>query len=92
MMDTAPVGSGPVTAVRAMPLIHAELGDMVRVVRISAQGRDAQSMVAAGLAVGRVCAVVGRPPGGGVVVAVDGRHLAVGNSIASGIWVRLVDG
>lgn len=82
---------GRATAVRAMPLVHADVGEVVRIIRIRAEGRDVQSMIAAGLCIGRVCPVVGRLPGGGVLVAVDDRRLAVGGATASEIWVRLVD-
>lgn len=83
--------SGRTTAVRAMQLANADVGEMVRIIRIRAEGREVQSMITAGLSVGRVCPVVGRLPGGGVLVALDDRRLAVGGGTAAEIWVRLVD-
>ncbi len=83
---------GRVVAVRAMRLTHADAGDVVRIVRIRAEGRDVQSMIASGLCEGRICPVVERLAGGGVLIDLEQRRLAVGSSTAAEIWVRLVDG
>lgn len=78
-------------AVRAMPLAAAQEGETVRVVRFRGQGQEVKEMMAAGMCVGRVCPVFGKIPGGGVLVGIDNRRLAVGSSAAADIWVRLVD-
>lgn len=91
MMPTAASSPPRNVAVRAMPLAHADAGDTVRIVRIRAEGREIQEMMVAGLNVGRLCPVLGRLHGGGVLVALNDRRLAVGATIAHHIWVRLVD-
>ncbi|MFA6018762.1 MAG: FeoA family protein [Rhodospirillales bacterium] len=78
-------------AVRAMPLAAAQEGETVRIIRFRGQGQEVKAMIAAGMNVGRVCPVFGKLPGGGVLVGIDDRRLAVGSSAASEIWVRLVD-
>ncbi|KJS43045.1 MAG: hypothetical protein VR70_03065 [Rhodospirillaceae bacterium BRH_c57] len=90
-MNTPPDARRRTVAIRAMPLSNAAAGETVRVVRIRAVGPEIQEMIAAGLSVGRVCVVFSQLPGGGVLLALDDRRLAVGCAAAAEIWVRLVD-
>lgn len=91
-MTNPPISPRPQSmAVRAMPLSMANPGDTVRIVRIHAIGPDVQEMIAGGLTVGRVCPVLCRLPGDGVLLGLDDRRLAVGGAAAPEIWVRLID-
>lgn len=92
MTGTEKARPAAAVTVRAMPLADVQGGERVRVVALRGQGsREMRELAAAGLSVNRCLDVANRQAGGGILVSLEGRRLAIGAEIARAIWVRLVE-